>query len=105
MNTIKEFYICCEMNILRNYLDKHEIKWEDISYHPENMRWICRTRFIFNGIVYSVIHGYGTWGGVFGKKNTDYGLLEFYNFHSAPVGYLTADDIISRVFGKEINEE
>lgn len=54
--------ICKEMIKLRKYLDDKGIKWVDAS--TDDNLWICRTHFELNGFRWSVINGYGTYGGV-----------------------------------------
>ena len=87
------FLPCEEMVKLRSYLDNHDIKWADASDET-----ICRTKYWHNGILYSVINGYGTYGGIDGcdPKEVNQCLLECWSvpFGDDPAGWLKADDII-----------
>lgn len=42
-----EFYVCNEMQKLRDILDKNNIPWEDVSDkgHGDYPFWMCRTHF------------------------------------------------------------
>ena len=92
MKTIK-FYICSEMQKLREYLDKNQIVWSDNSDDWE-VAWICRTRFKYKKVTWSVIHGYGTYGGIDYFSGMDDQSLEVMIDCKEPIGYLTAADII-----------
>ena len=50
-----------QMKKLRALLDAENIEWEDKS--DNGIYPICRTHFLYNGQRWSVIHGYGTYGG------------------------------------------
>lgn len=114
--------MCDEMIKLRKKLDEIGVAWQDDSYStPENVveelvrlgheRRYCdvtiyRTHFIINDVRYSVINGYGTYGGYdpFLCKND--GLLEMMTETlngGDPVGYMTADDVIKTIFGRKKN--
>lgn len=96
------FHVTPEMVRLRSNLDMLGIAWVDKSSTTPDC-WICRTHFFINGNRWSVVHGYGTYGG-----------YSFYNDHDAmklelmtnaqndgePIGYLTANEIL-----KLINDE
>lgn len=96
-----------EMKKLRTLLDEMCIKWQDASHiMPQDeiergMKMlgvlemfvdstIYRTHFDVDGIHYSVICGYGTYGG-------EEGLLEMMIGCSEPTGWLTAEDIIGQI--------
>lgn len=89
--------LCAEMKKLRDYLDSTCIPWEDNS---ETVHLpIERTHFFVkkNGCKWSVIHGYGTYGGWSRYDPIDKGLLELLAEDvndGDPVGYLTAEDVI-----------
>ena len=96
-----------EMQKLRNWLDEHEIPWEDASddYKTEISGyeyWICRTWFAISN-KWSVINGYGTYGGVQVLNKQNLGLLEVSTKSTGIVGFLTADDVIQAV-EKEMKE-
>ena len=92
------YYICEEMQKLRDGLDARGIPWIDHSETGDSGSgyWMCRTRFEYNDTIWSVIHGYGSYGGydVFCKKDSE--LLEcmcdLVN-DGEPEGHLTADDV------------
>lgn len=80
-----------EMNILREILTNRGIKWSDRSDKPGFPLLdlaIYRTRFNHNGVEWSVISGFGTYGG-------DKGLLEVMIGSGDPVGHLTAADVVN----------
>ena len=85
-----------EMKKLREYLDDHKIQWKDDSSESCGL-WMCRTHFTVRKNFWSVINGYGSYGGfdTFSPKNK--GLLELMTNEvngGEPVGYLTADEVI-----------
>ena len=90
--------ICKEMSKLRQYLDDKGIKWVDVS--SNDSLWICRTHFELNGLRWSVIHGYGTYGGIRIIDANDQGLLELMTNavnNGEPIGWLTADNVIGYI--------
>ena len=88
-----------EMKKLRAMLDAEHIKWEDKS--GDGVYPIYRTHFRYKGQRWSVIHGYGTYGGYDPCTDTDRGLLEAYNFSEEPTGYLTAEEVMRYVKGAD----
>lgn len=85
-----------EMKKLRGYLDEHKIQWTDASSQNCSF-WMCRTHFILRKNHWSVINGFGSYGGfsTFSPKNE--GLLELMTSEvngGEPVGHLTADEVI-----------
>lgn len=114
--------MCDEMIKLRKKLDEIGIAWQDNSYStPENVveelvrlgheRQYCdvtiyRTHFIINDVRYSVINGYGTYGGYDPFLDKNDGLLEVMTETlngGDPIGYMTADDLIKTIFGRKKN--
>lgn len=92
--------ICKEMSKLRQYLDNKGIKWKDTSAY-DNL-WICRTHFELNGYRWSVINGFGTYGGwgALELEGDNKCLLELMTNsvnNGEPIGYLTADDVIDYI--------
>lgn len=90
--------ICPEMLKLRDMLDKMNIDWEDDSdpITPNTIECrVYRTQFYYNGDDFSVIYGFGTYGGWnrFAEKE-DPKLLELMINDEEPTGWHTADDII-----------
>ena len=80
-----------EMNILREILTNRGIKWKDRSDKPGFPLIdlaIYRTRFSFQNKEWSVICGYGTYGG-------DKGLLEVMIGDGDPIGHLSAKDVVN----------
>ena len=107
--------MCEEMKKLRDKLDKLGIVWHDeTTSTPENVieemvrkgckRQYCevtiyRTHFIINDVKYSVINGFGTYGGYEPFSDQNNGLLEMMAENDGdPVGWLTADDVINKIF-------
>lgn len=86
-----------EMKKLRTLLDAENIEWEDKSDN-NSICPLCRTHFSYNGQRWSVIHGYGSYGG-YSAFSPDRGLLEAYNFNDEPMGYLTAEEVMQYVKG------
>lgn len=91
--------MCDEMLKLRRLLDKMSIPWEDKSDPITAERvvfgqsHVYRTRFWHKGDRYSVVYGYGTYGG-WGRFQDDPKLLELMINGEEPTGYHTAKDII-----------
>lgn len=89
--------ICAEMQKLREYLDSHDIKWRDSSDDFTEW-WMCRTKFEIKGNSFSVINGFGSYGGVLIGRSRNQGLLECWiNEKGEPTGYLTAEDVIKEI--------
>lgn len=91
--------ICEEMQILRDWLDKNNIEWEDASEDfdedKEYSFWMCRTWFRINGKRISVINGYGSYGGVNVLGGENEGLLEAMGLIGDDViGHMTAGEVI-----------
>lgn len=90
-----------EMDKFREMLNSEGIKWKDAScdgYLP-----ITRTHFSYRGEHWSVIHGYGTYGG-FNRIEKDKGLLELMSDAvngGEPIGYLTAEETMMIVRGEQ----
>ena len=81
-----------EMTKLRELLDQQDIEWRDDSFDrkggfPFLDLSIYRTKFRYNGCAYSVICGYGTYGG-------EVGLLELRIGDCDPVGNMTAEEVM-----------
>ena len=111
--------ICDEMIKLRDKLDKRGIKWKDVSeITPESIiekmiakgvdrkyadTTIFRTHFEHGDYKYSVIYGFGTYGGVDVLSGHDFGLLECMTEkvnNGEPLGCLTAGDVINIIDDK-----
>ena len=87
-----------EMAKLRTTLTAMGVHWyDDTETFPMGMDMdfsIYRTKYKYKGSEYSVICGYGTYGG-------DEGLLEVWiSRKGEPTGYHTADDIIAMMKGE-----
>lgn len=86
-----------EMRKFRTLLDAEHIEWNDLS---DNGAYpMCRTHFEYNGQRWSVVHGYGSYGGYDFFTGADKGLLEVYNFVEEPKGFLTAENAMQYVKG------
>lgn len=97
-----------EMIKFRKLLDENGIKWEDASTKEKPLLdgfdfhidfHIDRTHFTYKGNNWSVIHGFGTYGG-YSNFERDKGLLELMSNAvngGEPVGYLTADQAMRLV--------
>lgn len=101
--------MCEEMKKLREMLTERGIEWKDVSsiehgidkYHADST--IYRTHFETGGFKYSVIYGYGTYGGYDPFNGDNPGLLECMTSElndGCPVGYMTAQDVINVIDGK-----
>lgn len=94
-----------EMAMLREILNAEHIEWHDASEESE-MCPICRTHFEHRGYKWSVIHGYGTYGG-FSSIDKDKGLLEVMSDAingGEPIGWLTAEEVMQYVKGDKYGE-
>lgn len=108
--------ICEEMVKLRDALTKRGISWIDKSdiksedeiqkvikfgiAHEYADTSIFRTHFEINGNLWSVINGYGTYGGYDPFIGKNYGMLECMAScvnNGEPVGYLTAVEVMQMV--------
>lgn len=94
--------VCEEMKKLRKWLDEQGIQWFDDSDDPEiigKKYQICRTKFEIGNYDFSVIHGFGTYGGkwYYDGEFFDKDLLECRSGNHEPVGWLTAEDVIERI--------
>ena len=87
-----------EMEKLRALLDAESVEWEDVSNAGEYCP-ISRTHFMYRGHKWSVIHGYGTYGGLDPITGVDSELLEAWNFKDEPIGFLTAEEVMEYVRG------
>lgn len=100
------FGVTGEMQKLRDWLDAHKIEWEDRSITVGDA-WVCRTHFWYKDYLWSIIHGYGSYGG-FSPYAKDTGLLELCCSAvngGEPVGWLTAKTIIKYLTGGIRNDK
>ena len=82
-------------------LDAENIKWHDASDPEDSPFYICRTHFEHRGYDWSVIHGFGTYGGP-SYLYDDKGLLELMSGavgDGNPIGCLTAKEAMQYVRG------
>lgn len=105
--------MCNEMIKLRKELDRMGVKWKDVSsITPETLidemvskgidrlyadTTMFRTHFEYGGYKYSVIYGFGSYGGKDVFTGHDSGLLECMTEKvngGEPVGHLTAEEVI-----------
>lgn len=95
--------MCEEMIKLRQMLDDAGINWVDASDEIDmgfKLCFIHRTRFEINGNQYSVINGYGTYGGYYSFGPVNEGLLEIMGEgvnNGEPLGWLTAEEVLKEV--------
>lgn len=96
-----KFYVCEEMQKLRDELDKRGIEWTDLS-EKDGEWWMCRTHFDINGNLVSCINGYGSHGGYDYMWRKNAGLIECYSSltDNVPIGWLTAQEVIEIVLGE-----
>ena len=108
--------MCEEMSKLRKMLDEAGIEWKDVSivtpdelieksiavgidaYHADTT--IYRTHFEHKDYHFSVIYGYGTYGGYDAFNGSDPGLLECMTEKvngGEPQGWLTAEQVMNIV--------
>lgn len=88
---IPKFYVCEEMQKLRDGLTARGIEWKD-STQRGPAYWICRTHYKHNKNKWSVVHGFGTYGG-FSHFSKDAQLLECMYGGNEPIGWLTAAEV------------
>ena len=95
--------VCEEMKKLRKWLDDNNIEWKDYSdynFMDQDVLFIVgevnRTRFTIKNNTWSVIHGFGTYGG-YTNYCKDEGLLELMIGEDEPIGHLTAEQIIEKI--------
>ena len=111
--------MCDEMRKLRQKLTERSIEWTDESSlnsdaDIEKKRRVLpdipesyldtsmfRTRFIFKGKNWSVINGYGSYGGYDPFKSENEGLLELMIDENDPTGWLTAEQVIEMIYNLE----
>lgn len=90
---------CPEMQKFRAMLDRRGIEWEDCS--ENGFCPIVRTHFWYKDNRWSVIHGYGSFGGYDSLTGQDSQLLEVYDFgrsKDGPWGWLTAEEAEKLIF-------
>lgn len=88
-----------EMIKLRSILDDEGIEWWDKSEPETSSLLMYRTKFHCYGYDWSVIHGYGSYGG-YTSQEEDEGLLELMSRAvngGEPVGWLTAEKVMEYV--------
>lgn len=93
-----------EMIKFRKLLDANGIEWHDASDPADDPLRIDRTHFEYNRFHYSVIHGYGTYGGYSFFRDKDEELLELMSNSvdgGNPVGWLTADEAIQIILTRD----
>lgn len=82
---------CPEFLKFVKILKNNQIKYKEIN--SDTGYAIARVRFWYNGNEWSVMHGYGTYGGAT-AWGEDKGLLEILHLDSSecPIGFLTAEE-------------
>lgn len=87
-----------EMKLLREMLDAENIEWHDASSQSFELP-MDRTHFEHRGYHWSVIHGFGSYGGPSFSRD-DKGLLELMSDavnEGEPIGWLTAKEAMQYV--------
>lgn len=90
-----------EMIKLRELLDRNNIQWHDDSEKGSTF-FMDRTHFWYRNYKWSIINGYGSFGGYDPLRNINYGLLELMSNAingGEIVGELTAEEAIKIVLG------
>lgn len=93
--------MCEEMIKFRKLLDDNGISYVDDSDPENDYHRIDRTKFFYGNVMWSVINGFGTYGGhgIMGEVNE--GLLEIYNGHDV-LGFLDAEMAFNYITGGEL---
>ena len=87
-----------EMVKFRSLLEQNNIKWIDKS----DEGFIDRTHFYYRNYFFSVVNGFGTYGGINVLNGKNMGMLELMSNYvngDEPIGPLTADEAIEIVLG------
>lgn len=81
-------------------LEKRGIEYTDRS-DKNNLYKIDRIRFKYEGYEWSVINGYGTYGGFISFDANNQGLLEIWKIYSGeePIGFLRCHEAVEIIFG------
>lgn len=93
-----------EMIKFRNLLDQHNIAWHDASTRFADF-YIDRVHLEYRNYKFSVINGFGTYGGYITDESKNKGLLELMSNAingGEPVGELTAEEAIKIVLGGKL---
>ena len=102
---LKEKKMTHEMKLFREMLDAENIEWHDASSQSFELP-MDRTHFEHRGYQWSVIHGYGSYGGPSFLYDGE-GLLELMSNavnKGAPIGWLTAKEAMQYVRGEADDE-
>lgn len=89
-----------EMTKLRKLLTEQGIEWHDDSDTLKLNITIDRTHFEYRDYFWSVINGFGTYGGYSFRSEKNKGLLELMSNAvngGEPVGYLTAEEAMKLI--------
>ena len=85
--------MCKEMKKLRKYLTDNGIEWYDDTSISATW-WMVRTKYKYKGREFSVINGFGSFGGYTSFTNKNMGKLELIIDGEEPIGYLSAEDVV-----------
>ena len=91
-----------EMKKLRELLNNASIKWHDESEKSRNVFFMDRTHFWYRNYKWSVINGYGSYGGYDPFSNTNHGHLELMSNAingGEPVEIETAEEAFKIIIG------
>lgn len=111
---MRKISMCVEMEKLRKKLDEMNIPWEDKSticpdeHIALQIRFgvepnyadttVFRTHFSYKNTFYSVVNGYGTYGGYDPDTGENKGLLEvMFGKQEDIVGWLTAEQVMDLI--------
>lgn len=89
-----------EMQKFRDMLDERGIPWIDVSDDESKGDYLtCRTHLAFGekGWNWSIINGYGTYGGWNRIHPENIGLLEAWDFVHELIGFLTAEQAFNLI--------
>ena len=95
-----------EMKLFREMLDAENIEWHDASSQSFELP-MYRTHFEHRGYHWSVIHGFGSYGGP-SFLYDDEGLLELMSDAvngGEPIGFLTAEEVMRYVRGEKDDDK
>ena len=87
-----------EMQKFRDMLDERGIPWIDVSDDESKGDYLtCRTHLAFGEKDWSIINGYGTYGGWNRIYPENIGLLEVWDYGHDPIGFLTSEQVFNLI--------
>lgn len=95
---------CVELENLKKILDDKKIEWFDMSEYnsiDDVDLSIERIHIFQKNIHFSIVNGFGTYGGYRTFDNKNLGLLELYGTGiDDPIGFLTAEEAFEKMIKK-----